>query len=313
MNLNRLISRGFPLWALLIAIGAGFFPTPFVMMKEWVLPLLIAVMLGMGMTLRWADIQDVWRLKQFVGLGVGLQFLVMPMVAFILSRILELSPELTLGMMLVGTSAGGTASNVITYLAGGNVALSVSMTSVSTLAAIAFMPFLTWLYLGEEIQLPTLSMLQTLAGIILIPVVLGMTIRALITRYKPSLFYRWEMLFPSLSALAIILIVGIVVGLNQSQLSYLSLALVIGIVLHNLIGMTSGYMLSKALRCDDKTARTLAIEVGMQNSGLSVALALKYFTPLVALPGAIFSIWHNLSGLVFAAYCAAKTQRKSQK
>ncbi len=292
----------FPIWALLISALALFFPHWFVDLKSWIVPLLMAVMLGMGLTLRWQDFQQVWQNRLVVGLGIGLQFVIMPLAAWLLSMLFGLSLELTIGMMLVGATAGGTASNVMAYLAKGDVALSVSMTLVSTLLAVLLMPLLTWLYLGQMVEVPLLSMLLMLLKMIVAPLVLGMIINSL----WHSRVKRVQSVFPVLSMAVILLIIAIVVALNANNLNSVLWTLVIAVILHNLIGLFCGYWLSRKLGYDSVIARTVAIEVAMQNSGLSVALALKYFSAASALPGALFSIWHNLSGSLFASYWQKK-------
>ncbi|MDX1347089.1 MAG: bile acid:sodium symporter family protein [Thiomicrorhabdus chilensis] len=288
----------FPLWALLASLVAFYFPVFFTDMKNWIVPLLMLVMLGMGFALRWQDFQGVLRLKKAVSLGVLIQFTVMPLAAFVLARLFGLSDDLTIGMMLVGATAGGTASNVMTYLANGNVALSVSMTLVSTLTAVVALPFLTWLYLGQTVEVPVSAMMGNLVQLIVVPVVLGMLLGHVLSGKLSFL----DKVFPIFSMMAIVLIVAIVVALNHSNLSGLAISLIVVIMLHNVIGLGSAYFISRRLGYDTVISRTLAIEVGMQNSGLSVALALQYFSALSALPGALFSVWHNLSGALFASY-----------
>ena len=294
----------FPIWALIISAIAVAFPHWFVDLKSWIVPLLMAVMLGMGLTLSWQDFIQVWKHRVVVGLGVAIQFIVMPLVAWLLSMALGFSVELTIGMMLVGATAGGTASNVMTYLAKGDVALSVSMTIVSTLAAVLLLPLLTWFYIGQTVDVPVTSMLLMLLKIIVLPLFIGMLINHFFHRKIQSLLPA----FPVFSMSVILLIIAIVVALNVNNLATVAWTLVLAVILHNLIGLASGYFLAKKLGYDSVIARTVAIEVGMQNSGLSVALALKYFTVASALPGAMFSIWHNLSGSVFASYWQNKNK-----
>jgi len=288
----------FPIWALIISAIAVTFPYWFVDLKSWIVPLLMAVMLGMGLTLSWQDFIQAWKHRIVVGLGVGIQFIIMPLVAWLLSMALGFSVELTIGMMLVGATAGGTASNVMTYLAKGDVALSVSMTIVSTLAAVLLLPLLTWFYIGQTVDVPVASMLFMLLKMIVIPLFIGMLINHFFRRKIQSFLPA----FPLFSMIVILLIIAIVVALNVNNLATVAWTLVLAVILHNVIGLASGYYLAKKLGYDSVIARTVAIEVGMQNSGLSVALALKYFTAASALPGAMFSIWHNLSGSVFASY-----------
>jgi BASS family bile acid:Na+ symporter len=289
---------GLPFLALIAAGLAYWHPGMFVDWTSAIMPLLMLVMLAMGLALRWQDFVDVWRLRRAVALGVGLQYSLMPLAALALARAFDLSEALTIGMVLVGATAGGTASNVMTYLAGGHLALSVSMTLMSTLLAVAAMPLLTWLYLGQSVPVPIGSMMQSLLQLIVVPIALGMVLRHIF----PSLISRISTLLTGLAMASIVLIIAIVVALNQSLLTHLAGLLIVAVALHNLIGMAGGYLGARLAGYDSVVARTLAIEVGMQNSGLSVALALKYYAAAAALPGAIFSVWHNLSGAAWAAY-----------
>ncbi len=292
----------FPFWALIIVLTAYLFPEFFVDLKSWIIPLLVLIMLGMGLTLQWQDFRQVWAYRKIVAVGVALQFLIMPFAAWIISLSFGLSLELMIGMMLVGATAGGTASNVMAYLAKGDVALSVSMTMVSTLAAVVMLPLLTLLYLGQSVEVPAMSMLGMLIKVIILPIAAGMIINHFL-QDKLKGFVPWFSLF---SMGAILLIIAIVVALNSDNLVTVAWSVVTAVVLHNLIGLTSGYWIARKLGYNSVVARTVAIEVGMQNSGLSVALALKYFTAASALPGALFSIWHNLSGAMFASYWASE-------
>jgi len=298
----------FPVWVLIFSAYALIFPEPLVEMKSSIVPLLMAVMLGMGMTLRWQDFVDVLQRKTAVMLGVGIQFVVMPLAALGLSNVLNLSEELTIGLMLVGATAGGTASNVMTYLVKGNVALSVSMTLISTLCAIVLLPFLTWFYLDETVAVPAWEMVVSLIQLILLPISLGV----LLNHFFAKPLQLIQPVLPVFSMFAIIFIIAIVVALNHLQLQSVVWVLALAVIAHNAIGLISGYGISKLVGFDERTARTVAIEVGMQNSGLSVALALKYFTAMSALPGALFSVWHNISGSVLAAYWQRKDQKQHQ-
>lgn len=295
----------FPVWVLIFSAYALIFPELLVEMKSSIVPLLMAVMLGMGMTLRWQDFAEVLQQKSAVMLGVGIQFVVMPLAALGLANVFNLSQELTIGLMLVGATAGGTASNVMTYLVKGNVALSVSMTLVSTLCAIVLLPFLTWFYLDKTVAVPAWEMVMSLIQLILLPISVGV----LLNHFFAKPLQLIQPVLPVFSMFAIIFIIAIVVALNHLQLQSIVWVLALAVIAHNAIGLISGYGISKLVGFDEKTSRTVAIEVGMQNSGLSVALALKYFTAISALPGALFSVWHNISGSLLAAYWQRKDQQ----
>ena len=294
----KIITHLFPIWALLLSVVAFYFPLPFVSMKPGIIPLLAVIMLGMGMTLTLDDFKRVIVRPRIILIGICLQFLVMPLAAYLISIGLKLPLALLTGMVLVGASSGGTASNVICYLARGDVALSISLTLCSTMLAVLAMPALTWLYLGERIPVPVWGMLLTVLKIVIAPVFIGV----LINHVAGKKLNQVKPLFPVISVLAIVLIIAIIVAVNQLRITELSLIIISAVVLHNLIGLISGYGVTRLFGYDRQTCRTLAIEVGMQNSGLSVALAIKYFSPLAALPGAVFSIWHNLTGSVLASW-----------
>lgn len=290
----------FPVTAIMVCVVAMVWPEPFAASRMAIVPLLGLVMFGMGMTLTPQDFLAVARRPQVMAVGLILQFMLMPLFAWVLGYVLQLPLPIIAGLVLVGACPGGTASNVICYLARGDVALSISMTTLSTLLAVVLTPLLTWLYIGQRVPVPILDMLQSIFLIIIIPVSLGILLRSV----TGNLLRHIECWFPWLSMLAIVLIIGIVVALNHDQIALLAGAVALAVMLHNLMGLGAGYLLPRLLGYDSRVARTIAIEVGMQNSGLGVALALKYFSPLSALPGALFSIWHNVSGAVFAAWCS---------
>ena len=267
-------------------------------MGDAIVPLLGIVMFGMGMTLTFDDFKRVFTKPKLIGLGVSLQYILMPLIAWVLSLILQLPLPLMAGLVLVGSCPGGTASNVICYLARGDVALSITLTSVATLLAVIFTPIMTWLYIGQKIPVSIIAMMISIFKIIIIPVSLGV----LSNIYFGDTLVRVKRTFPFVSVLAIIIIIGIIVARNQPQLSQLAVPVILAVILHNSFGLLSGYLFPKFLGFDKKICRTMAIEIGMQNSGLGVALADKFFVATAALPGAIFSIWHNISGAFLAAF-----------
>ncbi|WP_419782816.1 bile acid:sodium symporter family protein [Malaciobacter marinus] len=298
------ISILFPLWAILVSVFAYFQPEAVVGFKSWIIPLLVFIMFCMGITLKVEDFKRVLKRPKIIVITTLLQFLLMPLAAFVISRLLNFSTELLVGMILVGAVSGGTASNVIAFLAKADVALSITMTVVSTLLSIVITPYLTLLYVGQTVPVPVFSMLLSTMKIVLLPVLLGLVLNHFFHKH----IAKREELFALLSIGSIIFIIAIVIGLNQERISSIAISMFVGIILHNLIGLSGGYYISKLLGYEHKVCKTVAIEVGMQNSGLAVALATKYFTPLSALPGAIFSIWHNISGSIIAGYWSKKAQ-----
>lgn len=298
------ISILFPLWAILVSVFAYFQPEAVIGFKSWIIPLLVFIMFCMGITLKVEDFKRVLKRPKIIVITTLLQFLLMPLAAFVISRLLNFSTELLVGMILVGAVSGGTASNVIAFLAKADVALSITMTVVSTLLSIVITPYLTLLYVGQTVPVPVFSMLLSTMKIVLLPVLLGLVLNHFFHKH----IAKREELFALLSIGSIIFIIAIVIGLNQERISSIAISMFVGIILHNLIGLSGGYYISKLLGYEHKVCKTVAIEVGMQNSGLAVALATKYFTPLSALPGAIFSIWHNISGSIIAGYWSKKAQ-----
>ena len=286
----------FPLGAVLLSWVAFCFPELFLPLAPSIVLLLGLVMFGMGITLTANDFLFVFKRPQIIFLGLLLQFILMPLLAWVISMTLGLPLLLSAGLILVGASPGGTASNVICYLARGDVALSITLTSCSTLLAVIMTPFLTWLYIGQEIDVPLVQMFLDIVKVIIAPVVLGV----IVNYFAGEKFSRFKQLFTAMSMLAIMLIIAIIVAINKPQLAQLIFPVFLAVFLHNSLGLLGGYWIPKLLGLDKKICKTLAIETGMQNSGLAVALAGKYFSAVAALPGALFSIWHNISGAILA-------------
>jgi len=286
----------------MISLLAWQYPQLFSSYKAWIVPLLSVVMFGMGLTLHLSDFRYVLQMPQLIFVGIVLQYTIMPLTAVVLSNIMGLDPVLTAGMILVGTCPGGTASNVICYLARGNVALSITLTASSTLLAVILTPALTAQLVSKTINVPALEMLGSILFMVIIPVSAGVFLNHAAGRMLKPVRY----VFPLISVLAIVFIIAIIVSLNANHIHQIGTAVLIAVILHNSAGLFLGYFTSRLLGYSSTECRTLAIEVGMQNSGLAVALAIKYFTATAALPGAIFSIWHNLSGSILAGFWSTR-------
>ncbi len=286
----------FPLAAILFSLVALVLPELFIPFKSWIIYLLGLVMFGMGLTLTLADFRRVAKQPLIIFLGLLLQFFLMPLLALLWSTTFSLADILLTGFVLLGACPGGTASNVICYLARGNVALSISMTACSTLIAVILTPWLTWLYVGEKITVPVNDMIWLIAKVILLPVIVGVAVNHLFHNHVKSIVK----VLPLFSMCVITFIIAIIVALNATNIGSLLPAVAVVVILHNLGGLLLGYCIPRSFGLDHKTCKTLAIEVGMQNSGLAVTLASQFFPPLAALPGALFSIWHNVSGSLLA-------------
>jgi len=301
-----LIARLFPLWALLLSAVAYLEPEVFSPARDAITPLLMLVMLLMGLTLTVADFADVARRPGLIALGCILHYTIMPLAAIAIAKLLNLDAQYTVGMVLVGATSSGTASNVINYLAGGHVALAVSLTVVSTLLAVVLMPLLTYALVGQTVPVPAVQMFVAVLQVAIAPVIAGMLLR----KFFPAFVDRIRIWLPPASVAAICLIIAIIVALNQKSIADAGTTVVLAVALHNLTGFIAGYFLARLCRAQIVDARTIAIEVGMQNSGLAVALALKFFAPQAALPGAVFSVWHNVSGSLLAAWWARKGHKR---
>lgn len=294
-----MLSRYFFLLAPLAALLGFLFPNLFQALTSAIVPMLMLVMLTMGLTLKFSSFVQVGSSWKALVLGLSLQFSVMPLVALSLSEIFAFDDELTVGMILLGSVAGGVASNVITYLAQGNVALSISMTAFSTLFSIVLTPLILSQLTATNVDVPTEKMLYSLMQIILVPIALGM----LLNYFLADKLTSYNKFVPEFAVLVILLIIAIVLSLNANNIKATVLIVGLATLLHNIIGMLLGYGIAKGLHQDAKTCRTIAIEVGMQNSAMATALALKYFSAVSALPGIFFSIWLNITGSLFAKWC----------
>lgn len=298
----------FPVCAVLISVLACVWPRAFAPGRALVVPLLGVIMLGMGTTLSLSDFVAAAKRPRAVLTGLILQFSLMPLLAFLIGRALNLPKEQFIGLVMVGTVAGGTASNVIAYLAGGDVALSITMTACSTVAGIVLTPLISSLYLGQTVYVPAWAMFKSILLVVALPVTLGVVINRL-CRNRAQLLGR---ICPVVSVIGILLVIGIIVSQNAETVFDCGALVILAVVLHNLSGLAAGYGCARMLGCDRKTSVTIAIEVGMQNSGLAAALSQKFFGVASALPGALFSIWHNLSGSAFAAIVRRRCERREE-
>ncbi|MCR5180243.1 MAG: bile acid:sodium symporter family protein [Bacteroidaceae bacterium] len=282
-----------------LALVALLFPAPFMSVGTWVInPMLGLIMFGMGLTLSPQDFRIVFSRPKDVLIGCLAQFTIMPLLAWLLTRVLSLPNDLALGVILVGCCPGGTASNVITYLAKGDLALSVGMTATSTLLAPLLTPLLTWLMAGTFVDVDGWGMLMSIIYVVIAPIALGF----LIQHYLPRFTQKAVAYLPAFSSVMIAVLVAIIVGHNASRLLVGGLLVVLAVVLHNLSGLALGYGIGRALGLSHDKRTAISIEVGMQNSGLATSLATIHFAayPMAAIPGAIFSVWHNISGALVA-------------
>ena len=299
--------------ALLVAIIALIFPQPIhaAIPTSWVNTLLGIVMFGMGMTLKLSDFKVVFTKPKAVIWGILSQFIIMPVLAFLLVTLFQLPTELAVGVILVGACPGGTSSNVMTYLAKGDVALSVGMTACTTIMAPFVTPALVLLLAGQTVDVSYVSMLVSIVQVVLVPIALGFVINYFFSKFAQA----FSKALPLISVVAICLIIMAVVSANAAKLMTTGALVVAVVMLHNVCGYALGYLVGRLLGLTKEQMRTLSIEVGMQNSGLATSLATMHFAamPMAAVPGTVFSVWHNISGAVYANILARTAEGKKDE
>ena len=285
---------------LVIAALALFLPKSCLWIQTtWINYLLMIVMFGMGLTMKFSDFAVVFKRPRDVIVGCLAQFIVMPLLAFLLGKIFGLSNELLVGVVLVGTCPGGTSSNVVTFLSKGDTALSVGMTSINTLLAPLLTPALTYMYLRTSVSVDVKSMFISIIQVVIIPIGLGLLINKIFGKYTEKIVD----ILPTVSVAAICLIVAAVVSHNSEKILTTGLIIFMIVILHNLLGYLCGFLIGLLFKMDLGRKKAVAIEIGMQNSGLATTLAGTAFPDMTmaTVPGAIFSVWHNISGAILAA------------
>lgn len=310
-KLSLFFSKHMAIIVIAMALLALFAPNAVGFIKTSYISILLGiVMFGMGLTLKPRDFRIVFSNPKDVIIGTVAQFLIMPLLAFILVKAFRLSPELAVGVILVGTCPGGTSSNVMTYLSKGDVALSVGMTAVSTLLAPVMTPLLTYLYAGETVDVNMFDMFISIIEVVILPIVLGFVTNHFFSKFTEKAVD----LLPLISTLAIVAIVGAVVSATASKLISSGMLILVIVILHNVLGYLLGYGAGLLMKMGTTKCRAVSIEVGMQNSGLATSLATVHFAqyPLATIPGAVFSVWHNVSGAILANIFLRQSERKAQ-
>ncbi|MFJ7375585.1 bile acid:sodium symporter family protein [Lysinibacillus capsici] len=303
--ISTIAGKYFAIWVICIAVIAFIAPEPFLIFGGYITILLGIVMFGMGLTLKAVDFKLVITNPVPVIIGVCAQYVIMPLSAFLIAYIMNLPAELAAGLVLLGSVPGGTASNVMVYLAKGNVPLSITMTSFSTLLAPIATPFILLLLAGKWMPVDPIAMFTSIIQVIIIPIILGIIIR----RVVPQIVEKSINVIPLISVVAIMIIVSAVVAGNVDTIASAGSIIFAAVVLHNAFGLLFGYITARVLGLDESNRRAISIEVGMQNSGLGVALATAHFGPLAALPSVLGAVWHNISGPILATYWSKKPEK----
>jgi bile acid:Na+ symporter, BASS family len=306
-RLSSFVGNTFAVWVLLFAFLSFFIPSGFTWIAPYIVPLLGIIMFGMGLTLSANDFKEVFRRPKDVAIGVGAQFVIMPLLAFALATLLPVSPEVAVGVILVGCCPGGTSSNVMTYLSKGDTALSVSITAVSTILAPILTPLLVLLFASKWLSVSAGDLFVSIVKIVLVPIILGLVVKYLFGKKVEA----GVKALPLVSVAAIVAIVAAVVSVNQEKIAETGAIIFAIVVLHNCIGYLIGYGLAKLFGMTPTKRRAVSIEVGMQNSGLGASLAAIHFSPLAAVPSAIFSVWHNISGPIIATIFRKQQEKEA--
>lgn len=312
-SVSAFFSKTFALWVIVMALISFYFPEYFTFLISYVSILLGVVMFGMGLTLSAKDFSEVLKRPVTVVIGVVGQFVIMPLIAYALVVLLDIPGDIAAGVLLVGCCPGGTASNVMSFLGKGDVPLSVTITSCTTLLAPFVTPALFWMFAHQFIDVDPLSMFKSIAYIVLLPIIAGVLVNALFKNAVKKVILG----LPLVSVFAIIAIVTAVVSVNSARIAHTGALIFLLVVLHNCIGYVFGFVLGQIFKMKLAQKKTLAIEIGMQNSGLAAALASNMaksgaIDPIAAVPGAIFSVWHNISGPILATFFANMSEEKNK-
>ena len=306
-KVSQFVNKTFALWVIVFGALGFFFPEIFKQAGPHVPLLLGVVMFGMGLTLTTADFREIFRRPRDVLVGILAQFTIMPLSALALCWIFQLPPDLAVGLMLLGCCPGGTASNVVTFLARGDVALSVTITSCTTLLAPIVTPSLMWLLASQWLSIDPWAMFISIVQVILIPIAVGVLVHRLFGKTVDKV----TCVLPVVSVVAIVVIVAAVVAATQQSLMNAGFIAFVVVAIQNAVGMALGYYVGRWCKMDDAKCRCLCFEVGMQNSGLGVALATVHFaaSPMTALPSAVGALWHNLTGPFGATFFQSRWYR----
>jgi len=297
-RISNVAGNTFVIWVILFALLAYVFPGGFTWIAPHISLVLGIIMFGMGLTLSLEDFKGIVKTPKSVLIGVFAQYTIMPLLAYGLANLFQLPPEVAVGVILVGCCPGGTASNVITFLAKGNTALSVTITAISTILAPILTPALTLLFASKWLPVSAGDMFLSIVQIVLIPIALGIVVQVFFHKQVE----QSVKVLPLVSVIGIVAAASAVVAVNTDNIARTGLLIFSVVILHNVLGLLLGFLLAKVLRLDFRDQKAVSIEVGMQNSGLGSALALAHFAPVAAVPSALFSVWHNISGSLLASW-----------
>lgn len=311
MEIIKKICNGFnkllPVLVLAVCVLAFFVPSSLTWASAKTTLLLQIIMFGMGLLLTGNDFVMVFKRPGAVIMVEVIQFVWMPLSAFLWTKLFGLEAGLAVGVILVGCCPGGTASNVMTYVAKGDVPLSVTCTTISTLIAPVLTPLLVKLYAGAVVEVSLYSMFMSIVKVVLVPIVLGIVINLVIGKYINPI----KSVMPLISGIGVLLVLGGVVAVNHNNIVTSGVLIFACCLCQNVGGLVVGHFLAKLFKFTKPQQRACAIEIGMQNAGLASNLAMANFEPISALAGAAFGLWHNFTGALYARIVSAKDDKEA--
>lgn len=292
------ITKNFLIIALVLSAIALWQPEAFLWARTFIPALLGLIMFGMGLSLNTSEFAGLSKKKSIIIGGFLLQYTIMPLAALMIGKLMGLDKEILIGLIVVGSCPGGTASNVMVYLSNGNVPLSIVLTFLSTIAAPVLTPAIIYFLLGKMVDISFRELFFSVLYVVAFPLLAGIFVKV----FFDDKIESFRKIFPAVSVVSISLIIAIIMAVNRTEILKCPVMVFVAVVLHNAIGLAAGYIIARVFGALEKDARTISIEVGMQNSGLGAALANQFFSPLSALPAALFSLWHNVSGIIVSWY-----------
>jgi BASS family bile acid:Na+ symporter len=305
-NIVKFITKYFSVWIILGVVAAFYNPEPFKPLAKYVPYCIMAVMLSMGLTVSIDDFKLVFSRPKDVFWGIVLRYMIMPFIALMLTKVLNLPPAIAAGLILVGCCPSGVASNVMTFLARGDTALSITVSTINTIIAPFITPFMFAFLVGSIVPVDASAILMDILKIVLIPVFLGAVIRGFASEFVDKIMP----VIPIVSVIAIFITTSSGFALSANKLANVALIAFVAVILHNVLGLATGYWAARGVGMPHFKAKALSFEIGMENGGLAMALALAHLAPLAFIPAAIFNLAHNVTGPMLASYWREQEEKK---
>ena len=297
-----LYNSNLSIWVVLFAVVAYLYPPSFLFVKPFIKLFFSITMFGIGLVITTEDYKNVIKAPKQILFGVLCQYSIMPLLAFVTAYVFSLPDAFKVGLILTGSAPGAMTSNVISYLSDGDVTYSVSLTAIATMLSPVLTPLITLALAGHHVPVKFFPMFLTIVYTVVIPLVLGFLVRKKFPTFFPYLTEKVGDIPATISVTAIVVITSYVVAANKETINVITFIIFGAVVFHNFIGMALGFLAGHVTRFNFKRKKTLSIEIGMQNAGLGVILALTHFSKEVAVPAAIFTIWCIISASLLVRF-----------